>query len=417
MNKEKISFVMPSRNTLEFLKMAYNSIRDNNDNKHEIILLDDNSNDGTWKWLQEINKEDDNVIIYKNDTGNRVGHTILYDKGVELATNDLVLICHSDMYYGKGFVDNLLKHYDKKKVISATRIEPPLHPPGPEKIIADFGKFINEFKPKKLNKFIQKKQNQFKDEITKGIFAPWLISKEDFNDIGGHDPLFRPQSREDSDIFNRFILNGYELLQSRDSFIYHFTCRGSRFKDKVGKNSNEWKKTNYKGERNFIRKWGSMVNHDDNMLPIINNKYQIRLVIDCRDGIDKESFEELLTISEPRVKELVIFDPNRIYFDKVNKYKQEEQKITDIDLDNKIVYYDDEITENTDSMDVEIFTQPRILSKDNGAFIQLIHKLLDNIEEEGQYDYDGNKIVVKNLKRDYYKDNIFCDKNLNDYLK
>ena len=30
---------------------------------------------------------------------------------------------------------------------------------------------------------------------TNGIFAPWAIYKEDFQSIGGHDPLYAPQSK------------------------------------------------------------------------------------------------------------------------------------------------------------------------------------------------------------------------------
>ena len=72
------------------------------------------------------------------------------------------------------------------------------------------------------------------DRITEGIFAPWCMYKEDFLSIGGHDELFAPQSREDSDLFNRFSLNGYELIQSWDALVYHFTSRGSRFNKFAG---------------------------------------------------------------------------------------------------------------------------------------------------------------------------------------
>ena len=47
---------------------------------------------------------------------------------------------------------------------------------------------------------------------TEGIFAPWCMYREDFLAIGGHDELFSPQSKEDSDLFNRFVLNGYEVI-------------------------------------------------------------------------------------------------------------------------------------------------------------------------------------------------------------
>ena len=81
-----ISFVIPSYNNLRHLKNVYASVK-----KHapeaEVVLLDDGSNDGTWEWIQQ-----QDCIKYRSEE--RVGHTILYDKGIELATNDIVGILH-----------------------------------------------------------------------------------------------------------------------------------------------------------------------------------------------------------------------------------------------------------------------------------------------------------------------------------
>ena len=64
-----------------------------------------------------------------------------------------------------------------------------------------------------------------KGRTTNGIFAPWFMYKEDFL---GHDELFAPQSREDSDLFNRFLLEGYELIQSWDALVYPFYVTGRK---------------------------------------------------------------------------------------------------------------------------------------------------------------------------------------------
>ena len=59
-----ISFVIPSRNNLKYLKWSYNSIRKNLGYTHEIMLADDFSSDDTWEWLQEIKEKDINVQIF-----------------------------------------------------------------------------------------------------------------------------------------------------------------------------------------------------------------------------------------------------------------------------------------------------------------------------------------------------------------
>ena len=58
---EKITFVIPSRNNLELLKLAYKSIRELK-GEHEILVLNDASIDGTQKWLDSF--EDDNLIVH-----------------------------------------------------------------------------------------------------------------------------------------------------------------------------------------------------------------------------------------------------------------------------------------------------------------------------------------------------------------
>ena len=78
----------------------------------------------------------------------------------------------------------------------------------------DFGIEPEEFKEQELLNWYNKDYKP-QQETTEGIFAPWAIYKEDFQKIGGHDDLFAPQSKEDSDIFNRFILAGYEVVQTR----------------------------------------------------------------------------------------------------------------------------------------------------------------------------------------------------------
>ena len=118
---------------------------------------------------------------------------------------------------------NAVKHVKPGKVVSLTRIEPPLHPPGPEKIVKDFGLEPEDFKEVEFEEFAQKSSLENKDKVTNGVFAPWIMYKEDFIKIGGHDKLFAPMELEDSDIFNRMMLAGYEFVQARDAFVYHMT--------------------------------------------------------------------------------------------------------------------------------------------------------------------------------------------------
>ena len=288
----KISFIQPGRNNLKYLKWSYNSIR-KNQGKHdvEICVADDYSNDGTWDWCQEMMQKDSNFKAIRNEGPTRLGHTILYDRLVnEVATHDICMIYHADMYLCPGALDAIEWYLKEKTIVSLTRIEPPLHPPGPEKILVDFGIEPEEFNEDKLLQFLQDSKGERVNRTTEGIFAPWAFYKKDFQEIGGHDPIFAPQSKEDTDIFNRFQLNGIKFIQTWEGCVYHMTCRGSRFADGAKRNpdgqvfmknreTDEWLKQNQKSTKEFIRKWGHFCKHDALMKPIIPPKYNIGFLI------------------------------------------------------------------------------------------------------------------------------------------
>ena len=192
--------IVPSYNTLEHTKNTYESLLLYGGDV-DIIIIDDASDDGTDEWLQSLENNNLTVIIDKE----RKGHTYWYDEGMRRAKTDIVSILHSDMIIGPDYFENMLKHLQRGKVVCATRIEPPIHPEGKEKLVRNFGVEANEFMWSAFETFCLEQKNIEKDKTTKGIFAPWMLYKEDHLNIGGHDQRFAPFGYEDSDIFNRWI--------------------------------------------------------------------------------------------------------------------------------------------------------------------------------------------------------------------
>ena len=334
-SKKDISFIQPSRNNLKYLKWSYDSIRKNGGPEPTICVADDFSNDGTWAWCEDMMETDPNFKAIRNDGPKRLGHTILYDELVEIADTPIIGIYHADMYLCPGALESVLEHIKPKHVVSLTRIEPPLHPDGPEKILMDFGIEPEEFE--KLEKTLLNKIPSLKQgKTTEGIFAPWFMFKEDFTSIGGHDPLFAPQSKEDTDIFNRFHLNGYKFVQTWDGFVYHMTCRGSRFADGAKRNPNgevfmknretdEWLTQNNRSTRNFIRKWGHFCKHDTLMKPIVPPKYDIGFRV-------SNANEKILNMLEPWCSSISVDVPKEI----IDEYIKLEQPNTQFNISDRI---------------------------------------------------------------------------------
>ena len=274
--------------------------------------------------------------------------------------------------------------------MSATRIEPPLHPKGPEKVLMDFGIEPEEFKEQELLNWFDMDYT-WEQETTEGIFAPWAIYKEDFQKIGGHDPLYAPQSKEDSDIFNRFVLAGYKLIQTREGCVYHMTCRGSRFADGAKRNpdgevfmknreTDEWLAQNQRSTRNFVRKWGTMVEHDSLLKPIITPKYNIgfKLTHSC----DYNTLREL----EPWCSNLYVDD-----MELIEDYIGLEQPDTKFNLKDKLMKTD---VDN----DIIVTFNPLELNANNFQLLLALPKIIQDSGEIGESEIDIFKVFITSIK-------------------
>ncbi len=403
----KISFVIPCRNNLVYFKWAYNSIR-KNQGDHEVFICaaDDASTDGTAEHFKLLTFYDPKFSYISNPGPDRVGHTILYDRIInELVKTDIAIIFHADMYLCPGALDEIEKlmyHIDEwdepfipaprgfdvplpnyKTIVSLTRIEPPLHPDGPEKYLADWGVEPDQFNEDEFLKWFDiEYKPKYDPPHTHGIFAPWAFFVKDFKEIGGHDPLYRPQSKEDSDIFNRFKLNGCKFIQTWKGCVYHITCRGSRFNPTLttpGKNSNEWELHNIKSSKNFIRKWGSFVAHTPLMDPIIYPRYYVKFEM-------KNATKQLLEMLEPYCD---LFHTD-LSTEILSQYCIKEQPNTDFDLVQKL-------------SPISWFIVPHITvfmdgSKLNNNDINILYSLPKIINQNGTFNVGNLSILVHKLE-------------------
>jgi len=392
----KISLIQPGRNNLKYLKWSYDSIRKNQgDHEVEICVADDFSNDGTWDWCQEMMEKDPLFKAIRNEGPTRLGHTILYDTLVnEVATKDVCMIYHADMYLCPGAIDSIEKHLTDKTIVSLTRIEPPLHPDGPEKILIDFGIEPEEFREDDLLEWFTKPVDSTggyqpkHNSPTEGIFAPWAFYKKDFQEIGGHDPIFAPQSKEDTDIFNRFQLNGIKFIQTWEGCVYHMTCRGSRFADGAKRNpdgevfmknreTDEWLKQNQKSTKEFIRKWGHYCKHDILMKPIIPPKYDIGLIVNnCTN--------QLLTGLEPWCSNIYV-DLHQSNF---YNYITTESPNTSFDLYERV-----KPIQNEKNNEILVTIDGNKFTQQDFQYIQQLSEILADSAEPGFHGELGNIIV------------------------
>jgi GT2 family glycosyltransferase len=385
----KFTFCITSKNNLRYLKYAVKYIQENCHRKdHNISVFIDSDNDGTTDWCKE-----NNIDFKSNQSRELFGIGNAYNLLVENATTDFVVIYHADMIAGKNLDLNLYSNWKRGLVVSATRIEPPLHPSDPAKIVKDFGMWPEEdvtdgFKLNEFNKFVE--ENLKSDKITNGVFAPWLIHKDDFMSVGGHDPIMKSHS-EDRDLFNRFLLNGFDFVQPWNALVYHLTCRGGQFEHAKKTNdlttkSADWNKLAQRQTKEFIRKWGSNASYNEYQYPIVNSKYDIGCIIN-------DVNLELINFIEPYFNNICV--DNKHVSD---SYINFEKNNTSFDLNKKFITNKNEIKN-----DIIIEFDGSKVTMQNVQFLIQLPMILKDSGEIGEMEYDIFNIKIKCLEEQQFK--------------
>lgn len=395
---EKITFCIPSKSNLRYLKTCIPSIRKNAYRKdHEIIIFVDSDEDGTAEWLKE-NQQTYNYTYYINpELGTKLyGIGKAYDYCVEKSTTDIFMIFHADMMLGKHADLKAFERLKTKTVVCATRIEPPIHPNNGEKTQMDLGMWPEEWKEAEFDAYVESQLDE--KRTTEGIFAPWMMYKSEFLGIQGHDPIMH-SCREDSDVFNRMKLAGFKFIQPWNSLVYHLTGRGAGSFGGDAERHEKWKRDMNNSTKEFIRKWGSNVKHTSLMDPIITPKYNIGFVV-------RNCNLHLLEVLEPwcsRIYTNEVYNIGRMW-----DYVEMEQANTAYDLKKRVLTIQDNHPESEN--DIVIDFDALQLNGDNFALLQQLPDIIAESGEIGEFELDIYRIKIRALNR-YESELITLDSN------
>lgn len=389
------SILIPSRNGVEFLEWAYNSIRKNQgDHFVEIIVLDDISDkDNTWAWCEKTEKEDINFRSYRNNTETRLGISGGYKFLSQTATQDVICHWHNDMFMTEGTLDAVAKVLYPGKVICLTRIEPPIYGPGVEKIIWKEAPLdLEDWSEEEFLNYLLQAKKEWGDKTTKGHFAPFFMRREDYLSLGGNDiKNFPLQAREDSDWAFRLVLAGYETIQI-PQFTFHFASRGNRrskHETSVMKDNPAWEKINMNSTKNFIRKWGTLKLHDEYLKPTPPKKYNIGFVVD-------NCTWNLLGLLEPWCDQI----QTNLTPEQINDYIEKEQPHTPVNLKEKI--------NNPIPANIIVYINAGTLTAQDFNDVQQLSEIITNSGDIGEFALGNLRIEILSLES-YEKDLIFID--------
>tara|TARA_R110001583_G_scaffold195217_1_gene370561 strand:- start:3329 stop:4201 length:873 start_codon:yes stop_codon:yes gene_type:complete len=289
----KITTCISSNNNLEYLKLAIESVRKNAYYKDmPIIVYAENCTDGTNEWLKS-NIYNIEYYIENNKVEKGIGGGMNFC--VDKAKTEFINIIHSDMWIAPNQDLELLKLYDNinentRLIASSFRIQPKIFPNDPDYRpgtvfvpVNEFGAYHNDFDSNYFDKWAVEFSNDNNIDVRKGGGAGFFCRKKDYEWIGGNDPLFAPASWEDKDLFIRMQLEGYEFKMISKSVVYHFSARGSHFRDEAKDNFNQKSQRQQTSEqinmKKFVNKWGRLPedDHETFVKPIRETNVKTRI--------------------------------------------------------------------------------------------------------------------------------------------
>ena len=416
---KKITFCIASaKNEKEYTTLLLNSLKKNTQiENHEILIFLDSDNQNSYEHFLEFQSTMPNLKIHRNTSEFPIGGQLNISIMFHNASNPIVCYLQSDMVAGKDLDKHIIDNINSNTILSCARIEPPLHPESPEKIVKDFGITPDEFKFDEFNKFVNELQKENRPNID-SYFAPFAIYKNTwFEQLGGFDTQFRC-SREDSDINIRMKACGLNVIQSWNSCVYHFTCVSSRGNEWF-KQNNDAKKKNLLQEKadqeelkRFIRKWGYFGHYyepryNSTLLVNIDTGVDINIIKSIEPYFNKIVLNDLDVVQELKYQlnfenyyyankrwgytskhwDEVKHDFNIINFDKRIEYCSDLDSYVEGDIIIKTSFYD--LMTNINSQEMHSF-----ISKSNEIF----NNMFQQDSYAGDYQIGNFLIKINNLK-------------------
>lgn len=268
--KPKLSVITVNWNGLEYLKKCVDAIQEFTTD-YELIIVDNNSEDGSKHYIAELLKKNNNIKSISIDYN--AGWVEGINIGLGVVKGEYICFLNNDIEVKKNWFVDMAKHFDD---------------PDGEKVgaVGCTTNFTMGLQRADLTKLI--KGNHHKVNYLIG----WLIltkrkileevAKKDnkgeprINGMAGLDTRFGIGSSDDLDISLRFVEAGYSLFVAREVFVYHH------------------------GSKSFVKMFGDQLmvkGTEDNKAYMADVDKKLDIL---REKWGKDRIKKLLTIAMPQ---------------------------------------------------------------------------------------------------------------------
>jgi GT2 family glycosyltransferase len=236
------------------LPVVLKSVSKYKEGKIEIIIPDDPSIDNS----QQVIKDFIGNITQKNIIGKTVANTDKKEagfsknvnRGVALATGDILILFNSDVIPRVDFLDALLPHFADPDIFAVACMDESIE--NGQKILRGrgIGKWDKGF-------LLHARGNLDKDNTLWASGGSSAFRKTIWDKIGGLDELYNPFYWEDNGLSYRALKAGYKIIFEKKSIVIHEHEKGAIQKTT---NNSQIKKIAYRNQ--FIFVWLNITDKD-----------------------------------------------------------------------------------------------------------------------------------------------------------
>jgi len=229
-----LSLIIPNYNGEKLLRKnlpkVLDAVKDYKEGKVEIIIPDDPSTDNSTQVIKEFieNIKDKHITgkSISNKNKKEAGFSKNVNRGVSLATGDILILLNSDVIPHKDFLQPLLSHFSDPKTFAVGCMD--------ESIEGDATVLRGRGVGKWSKGFLMHKKGSLDKENTLWVSGgSGAFRKSIWNKLRGLDNLYNPFYWEDIDLSYRALKSGYRIYFEPKSVVIHEHEKGaiiSKFK-------------------------------------------------------------------------------------------------------------------------------------------------------------------------------------------
>ena len=186
----KLSIGLPVYNEVNYVEKTLDSILSQSFKFYELVIVDNNSDDGTFELVKKYSEKDKRIKLFRNEKN--LGLVENYNKVFNLSTGDYFSWAGAHDLYHENYLQSLINKFQKNSKISLI--------------------FSNVEKIDKEDKVLDKKKNTGfklkKGKILRNLYMPFLIKGSGDMVCG----IFKSKDLRKTTLFSKNVLNPDYLL-------------------------------------------------------------------------------------------------------------------------------------------------------------------------------------------------------------